>query len=281
MPLKLELIRERKLDELVPGKKKGDRLEASGVALIDDSTAAVIFDNLNVVARVDLSLEPKDTNRLHPAPSLAEGFEDIAIDHEGKRVFCLIESMEDTDGKYRGFLSEYDTDFRFQRCARLSTTFETPNKGFEGLAFQRHGDDEYIFAMCEGNLCTAATSGGGRIQVFKRTPVGNWDWDHQIEIPLTAEFEDYAGISYRDGWLAVVSQASARVWVAEVDRKAKLLVEGSQAVYEFPKDSYGNVEGIAWLDEQTLVCVSDKKKKRQPAKCEKKDQSIHLFRVPK
>ena len=75
MATKLELIRERKLDELIPGKKKGDRLEASGVALVDDSTAAVIFDNLNVVARVDLSLEPNDNNRLHPAPSLGEGFQ--------------------------------------------------------------------------------------------------------------------------------------------------------------------------------------------------------------
>jgi len=280
MTEKLELVRERKLGELVPGRKKGDRLEASGVALIDDSTAAVIFDNLNVVARVDLSLEPNESNCLHPAPSLANGFEDIAIDHEAKRVFCLIESMEDTDGKYRGFLSEYDQDFRFQRCARLSTTFETPNKGFEGLAYLRRGGDEYIFAMCEGNLCTAATSGGGRIQTFKRTDEGRWSWSHQLELPLTAEFEDYAGISYRDGRLAVVSQASARVWIAEIDQKARLLVDGSQAVYRFPKKSYGNVEGIAWLSEDTLVCVSDKKKKRQPEKCAEKDQSIHIFRIP-
>ena len=277
---KLELIRERKLDELIPGKKKGDRLEASGVALVDDSTAAVIFDSLNVVARVDLSLEPNENNRLHPAPSLADGFEDIAIDHQGGRVYCIIESMEDSDGKYRGFLSEYDKDFRFQRCSRLSTTFETPNKGFEGLAFLRSGGDEYIFAMCEGNLCTAATSGGGRIQAFKRTPEGNWAWSHQLEIPLSAEFEDYAGISYRDGRLAVVSQASARVWIAEIDQKARLLVDGSQAVYRFPKKSYGNVEGIAWLSEDTLVGVSDKKKKRQPKKCATKDQSIHIFRIP-
>jgi hypothetical protein len=57
-------------------------------------------------------------------------------------------------------------------------------------------------------------------------------------------------------------------------------VDGSQAVYRFPKKSYGNVEGIAWLSEDTLVCVSDKKKKRQPKKCADKDQSIHIFRIP-
>ena len=43
---KLELVREQKLYKLLPGKKKSSRLEASGVALVDDSTALVIFDSL-------------------------------------------------------------------------------------------------------------------------------------------------------------------------------------------------------------------------------------------
>lgn len=280
MSKKLELVREQKLYKLIPGKKKSSRLEASGVALVDDSTALVIFDSLNLVARVDLSLEFRDRNRLFGAPSLAEGFEDIAIDLDGQRVFCLIESLEDTDGKFRGFISEYDQEFRLKRCSRLETAFESPNKGFEGLAFLRRRGKEYLFAMCEGNLCTDAKTGGGRIQVFARTREGNWTWSHELALPLTAEFEDYAGISYRDGRLAVVSQASARLWVAKVDEKARAFVEGSQAVYRFPKKGYCNVEGIAWLSEDLLVAVSDKKKSRQPEKCANKDQSIHVFRIP-
>ena len=106
MAKKLELIREEKLYRITPGKKKSDRLEASGVALIDDKTALVIFDNLNVVARIDLSLKPGKRNRLYTTPSIGEGFEDIAIDHEERRVYCIIETMVDTDGKYRGFVSE-------------------------------------------------------------------------------------------------------------------------------------------------------------------------------
>ena len=98
----LELIREEKLYRLTPGKKKSDRLEASGVALLDEETALVIFDSLNLIARIDLSLQPGERNRLFAAPSLGEGFEDIAIDREGKRAYCVIETMEDTDGKYRG-----------------------------------------------------------------------------------------------------------------------------------------------------------------------------------
>ena len=75
-------------------------------------------------------------------------------------------------------------------------------------------------------------------------------------------------------------QASARLWVARVDEEAHALVPGSDAVYRFPSKSYGNVEGIAWLSRDTLVAVSDRKKRGQPARCAEKDQSIHLFRIP-
>lgn len=57
MARELELIREEKLYRLLPGGTQASRLEASGVALLDEETALVVFDNLNQVARVDLSLE--------------------------------------------------------------------------------------------------------------------------------------------------------------------------------------------------------------------------------
>lgn len=277
---KLELIREEKLYRLIPGKKKSSRLEASGIALLDEETALVIFDSLNLVARIDLSLKSKKRNKLYPAPSIGEGFEDIAIDHEEKRLYCVIESMEDTDGKYRGFVSEYDHTGRFKRCERLETEFTSPNKGFEGLAFLRRGGKQYLYAMCEGNLCTDAKSGGGRIQAFTRTQEGSWKWSHEVDLPMSAEFEDYAGISYRDGRFVVVSQASARVWIADIDEKARKIVEGSGRIYRFPTKGYCNVEGIAWLSDDILVAVSDQKKKQQPGVCTKKDQSVHIFRIP-
>jgi hypothetical protein len=109
---------------------------------------------------------------------------------------------------------------------------------------------------------------------------GGWEASHRIRLPKQAEFEDYAALAYRDRQLAVVSQASARLWVARVDEEARALVSGSQARYRFPSKSYGNIEGIAWLSRDTLVAVSDRKKARQPARCAEKDQSIHLFRIP-
>ncbi len=279
MAKKLELVREEKVRRLLPGKKRR-RLEASGVALVDNTTALVVFDNMDLIARIHLSLRPRKTNRLLPAPSLGRGFEDIAVDREGGRVLCMIEALEDADGLFRGFVAEYDTGCRFVGCTRLATEFKHANKGYEGMAHVRRGGREYLFALCEGNLGTNAKRGGGRVDVFTRLANGGWEFAHRIRLPSTAEFEDYAAMDFRDGRLAIVSQASARLWTGRIDARTRFLVPGSEAVYRFPKRSYRNVEGIAWLSEDTLVAVSDKRKARQPARCARKDQSIHVFRIP-
>jgi len=280
MSRKLELVREEKLFRLLPGRKEGSRLEASGVALLDDTTALVIFDNLNYIASIDLSLKKRTRNRLLPAPSLGSGFEDIAVDIKTGSAFCLIEALEDFDGVLRGFVAEYDRDERFIRCTQLNTRFETATKGFEGLAHVRFGGREYLYALCEGNLGSAAKRGGGRVDVFVRSRDRGWEASHRIRLPKQAEFEDYAALAYRDGQVAVASQASARVWVARIDEDARAVVAGSGKVYRFPNKSYGNIEGIAWLSPDTLVAVSDRKKKGQPVRCAEKDQSIHVFRIP-
>ena len=280
MSRKLELVREEKLFRLLSGGKQSSRLEASGVALLDDTTALVIFDNLNYIARIDLSLKNRSRNRLLPAPSLGSGFEDIAVDNKNGHTFCLIETLEDFDGVLRGFIAEYDREANFIRCTQLSTRFQTAAKGFEGLAHVRYRGREYLYALCEGNLGRDAKRGGGRVDVFVRSREGGWEPSHRVRLPKQAEFEDYAALAYRDGQVAVVSQASARVWVARIDERARAVVPGSGKVYRFPKKSYGNVEGIAWLSSDTLVAVSDRMKKGQPARCAEKDQSIHVFRIP-
>ena len=224
MSRKLELIREEKLFRLLPGRTKHSRLEASGVALVDDNTALVVFDNINQVARIDLSLKPQASNALLPAPSLGLGFEDVGIDQRHRRVFCLVESVEDCDGLLHGFVAEYDQSGRFIRCSRLPARLEKANKGFEGLEHEWLAGRECLYALYEA----AHKPGKGRIEVFVRARDGGWKPSHQINLPKKAEFDDYAGMSYRYRKLAVVSQASARVWVAEIDEKARAVVSESQ-----------------------------------------------------
>jgi hypothetical protein len=286
MSRRLELVREQKLYRLLPGRRESSRLEASGVALIDDRTALVVFDNLNFVARIDLSLRRSPKNALLPAPSLGAGFEDIAVDPLRRRVFCLVEAIEDFDGVLRGFVGEYEADGRFLRCTRLDTRFEKENTGFEGLAHVRARGREFLYALHEGPAQHAgsrrggAPRGGARLDVFVRGRDGGWKGSHQVRLPALGDFEDFAALAYRDGRVAIVSQESARLWVARVDERARAIVRGSEAVYRFPKRSYGNVEGIAWLSADLLVAVSDRRKRNQPVRGAKKDQSIHLFRIP-
>ena len=280
MSRKLVLVREAKLFRLLQGKSESSRLEASGIALVDDKTALVIFDNFNQIARIDLSLKQRKSNGLQPAPSLGSGFEDIAIDDRDGRVFCLIEALEDFDGLLRGFVAEYDPAGHFQSCTRLHTRFEKENKGFEGLDHVWRGHRQYLYALREGNHGRGRRHGGGRVDVFVRARDQGWKASHSIKLPKKADFEDYAALSYRFHQIVVVSQASARLWVARVDEKTRTIVPGSGALYRFPNKSYGNIEGIAWLTPNTLVAVSDKIKSDQPARCAEKDQSIHLFQLP-
>jgi hypothetical protein len=268
------------LYRLLPGKKESSRLEASGVALVDDATALVVFDNLNQIARIDLSLKRRRSNGLAPAPSLGVGFEDITIDDKSGGVFCLIEALEDFDGDLRGFVAEYDSAGQFVRCTRLHTRFEKENKGFEGLEHVWRGRREQLYALCEGNHGKGARHGGGRIDVFARTRDGGWEAVNSIRLPKKADFDDYAALAYRFQQLAVVSQESARLWVARIDEKSRSVVPGSDKIYRFPSKSYGNVEGIAWLTPNTLVAVSDRRSADQPDRFAKKDQSIHMFRIP-
>jgi uncharacterized protein YjiK len=277
---KLELIREKKLFRLIPGRTRKSRLEASGVALADDHTALVVFDNLNQVARIDLSLERADHNRLFAAPSLGSGFEDIAVDVKHGRAFGLIESVEDFDGALRGYVAEYDLDGHFMQCVRLPGRFRKANKGFEGLSHSRHGGREYLYALCEANFGKARKE-RGRIDVFVRASDGTWRLSHKIQLTKRSQFDDYAALSYRDHRIAIVSQESQRLWVAHLHKKTHAVIPGSEAVYRFPNGCYSSVEGIDWLSDDTLVAVSDRKKKQHLAKCGDKDQSIHIFRIPR
>jgi hypothetical protein len=272
---RLELIREAKLFRLIPGRTEKSRLEASGVALADNATALVVFDSLNQIARIDVSLEPSRRNRLWHAPSVGAGFEDIASDTTGGSTFCLVESVEDCDGELRGFVAEYDRDGQLRQCARLPARFEKANKGFEGLAHVRHHGREHLYALREGNVRRR-----GRIDVYVRSAKDAWKQSHFLGLPDEAKFKDYSALAYRDGRLAIVSQESARLWVGRLDQQTHKLIPGSGEVYRFPGKRYRTVEGIDWLSADTVIAVSDRRKKDQPAKSADTDQSIHVFRIP-
>ena len=85
---------------------------------------------------------------------------------------------------------------------------------------------------------------------------------------------DYAALAYRDRRVAVVSQASARLWWPGSTRKRVPWCRIRRRSEQELRQCRGNRLVVPGH----LGRVSDRKKRRQPARCEEKDQSIHVFR---
>jgi hypothetical protein len=98
-------------------------------------------------------------------------------------------------------------------------------------------------------------------------------------------FEDFSSLAGAGDRLAVLSQASAALWVGRV-HPSSWGVAGPGAVWSFPPDPEGrtvycNAEGVSWLSPDTVVVVSDRAKRNvQDDHCRAKDQSIHVFVIP-
>ena len=179
------------------------------------------------------------------------GFEDIAVDSRHRHVFCLIETLEDSDGTLRSFVAEYDSAGSFVRCTRLQTGSRMQTRGLKVSPTCARAGREYLYALCEGNLGTAAKRGGGRIDVFVRTQDQGWSASHEIRLPKQAEFEDYAALAYATASSRSFPRPRRACGSPGSTRKARG-DPGSDTIYRFPSKSYGNVEGIAWLTADTL-----------------------------
>jgi hypothetical protein len=284
----LRLVRERKLAELIAFPQDGAVLEASGV-FARGRDCFVIFDNVRRVARIDRDLTPGA--RRHAwlgRPRTGEGYEDIAYSAQQRRYCLLIEAEKHPDGTFKAVVEELDEEFRFKGRRWIDFPFEERNTGFEGLSAVRWRGHDYLLALCEGNRCRAGKKGrrprGGRIQVLERRGKV-WRPVAAIRLPPSVTFEDYSALAIRGERIAVASQQSSRLWVGTL-RKADWTIVGAGRQYEFPRTRkgkllYSTVEGISWLSDDTFVAVSDLAKEDHPRRCSAKDQSIHVFRLPR
>jgi hypothetical protein len=284
----LRLVRERKLAELLPNRKDRAVLEASGV-LVKGRDAFVIFDNVRRVARIAPSLTPGSPRHTWMGrPRSGEGYEDIAYSPHQRRFYLLIEAEKHPDGTYKAVIEEFDDDFRFKLRRWVDFAFDTRNTGFEGLSAVRWRGDDYLLALCEGNRCRAGKkgrrAGGGRIQVLRRS--GKiWRPVAKIKLPRRVKFEDYSALAISGERIAVVSQQTSRLWLGKL-RRSDWTISGAGRIYDFPRSKkgkvlYATVEGISWLSPSTFVAVSDLSKKGYAKRSERKDQSIHVFRLPR
>ena len=107
----------------------------------------------------------------------------------------------------------------------------------------------------------------------------------RIKLPRRVKFEDYSAVALRGRRIAVLSQRSSRLWIGTL-RFGVWTIADEGKTFEFPrtkngKIKYGTLEGLCWLTDRSFVCVSDLSKRRHKRRHRKKDQSIHVFNVPR
>jgi hypothetical protein len=284
----LELVDEAKLHEIL-GPSTGSRLEASGV-VERDGHLYVVFDNSSEIASVhaELLLGSGLNRVISEGAGRRVGYEDLAHDRSSDRFFALIEALPRRGAGFMAQVDEYDDQLRYIKSAWLDFPLDRPNKGLEGLTCVRRDEGIHLLGLCEGNRCrgglSGEESGRGRIQVFRE---GSHHWEHvtTIRLPQTLEFLDYSSIALAGDRIAVLSQASSALWVGELSPSTWEVVSEGRT-YQFPRDPdgrtlYCNVEGVSWIAPGRLVVVSDRAKlASQHKRCRRKDQSVHLFRIP-
>ena len=282
----LQLLGEAKIARLL-GAPDTERFEASGVVAVG-SVCYIIFDNTTRIGRISTELEPAapDNVLIDAGRGRDVGYEDIAHDPATGDFFLLVEARR-RGNRFMAKVREYDSTFQHVSSGWLDLPLETPNKGIEGLTLVSREGERFLLASCEGNRCKGGAAGrrtgGGRVHVFAREG-RDWARAATIRLPKSLPFEDYSSLAVDGERVAVVSQASSALWLGTLTASGWDVVDEG-AVFGFPRDAQGKTvyatpEGVAWLGADRLAVVSDKAKPTQPARCRKKDQSLHLFAVP-
>ena len=276
----LRLVEEHALHELL-GRKRSTRLEASGVC-VHERFLYVVFDDSRNVAKIERRLRSGDRrHRLLPNRTHRVGFEDVTFHPGLARFLCVLEAMDrpKKPGHYRPRIEEYDEKLRFVGDAWVDLDVARANKGIEGLSHVRRGGIDYVLGLWESSRKRA------RLPVFQKG-VKRWERIATLELPKSVRFDDYSCVSVDGDRIAVASQESSAVWIGRL-AKGKLAVECKGTTYLFPRSSKGrvrycNVEGVAWMSPRRLVVVSDRcKKRKQSKRCCERDQSIHVFEIPR
>jgi hypothetical protein len=251
----LRLIAEKKLSHLL----HGDRFEASGVEY-EDGDLWVVFDDRTDVARVDEDLSKGEWIQ---TGTHGPGYEGIAYAGRTRRFYCVVESIR-REHRWQGRVACYDHHWKLEDESWLDVDLPEENKGYEGLAFVERGGRQFLLALREGDPDDIDEHGGvrGRIDVFRQKTDGDgWKLRGTLKLPKKVDFTDYSGIDVQDDRVAIVSQASSRLWVGRLEGDDWAWKDDGR-VWSFPGEDqdgpvYRTVEGVAWLDPGRIAVCSD------------------------
>jgi hypothetical protein len=268
-------LKEEKCAVLFEANDIPDAFEASGV-FYQQGQCYLVFDNMQMIGRADATLAKATGNLLGPGKRKTSNFEGITGD--GKGGFYVVSEMEKKSKEQIPYLYHFDSSLKNTGNWPLAYTLDKANAGFEGIARVSRNGKEYLLFLMEGT---------GKVVVFAQQQA---QWTSEAEFNLPVSFKDYSDIAVNGNTMAVASQEDATLWVGALAGD-KWAVDGSGATYHFPRGDkngelgkgnkvlYANVEGVAFVNDSTIVTCTDRIKQSQNAHHAIKDQSVQIFRI--
>lgn len=292
--LSLSLVAESKLKYLFDQNINIDKWEASGIDY-SGGYLYVVLDNTTKIAKISLEngfdfTDITDNQIIEYAIDDIEGFEgiDSRIDSSGNvRIELVVESMTYQDGNTHGLIID-GTLLKKEQKLFLGTPkqtktfrqFKSENKGYEGIATRVVGEKTYVYAICEGGGCKGSNGKDqpAGIDVYVRE-YNTFKLYGTIDLPDQI-YLDYSGLDIEEDRLAIVSQEDKSVSIYKLTNilNAEFLFTGKLPGQS--NNGYCNLEGVSFIDKDHIALVSDRKKSSQPKICNKKDESVHIYRWP-
>ncbi len=279
----LTIVTERKLSELTELPTDSPALEATGV-VAKDSCFYVVFGNVRRIARINSDLTRRsNTPAWFGRARAGEGYQDIAFSPHTRRFYLLIKAEKHPDGTLKALIDECDEKGRYKLRRWVDFPFDQQNHGFEGLCAVRWKDCDYLLALGHRRPRPGRKPDGGQIYVLKRAGTV-WKPIAQIALPPGVKFKNHSTVSLRGSQIAVISQQTSRLWIGTL-KFGNWTISDPGAVYDFPRTKkgnpkYGALEGLCWRSPGSFVLVSGLCGRDDAKRCRKREQSIHVFRIP-
>jgi hypothetical protein len=280
-------IFETKISNITGFPSNQKKLEASGIYKLNDFYY-LVFDNISAMVSFNTSFDKKTVKWISTNPS--SGFEGITF-HKKKNSLLIIEEAS-LEKEPKAYIHEYNLGTNYLSNPVLVPFPLVDRKGFEGIAYFDFQGQDYLALLLEKKKYLHPTSGKkGNLFILKQENSGKWS-EYSFESLKKIGFKDYSDIAIFQNKVAIVSQKSSSVWIGDWNFPNLDFSHGK--VYHFPlinqkgehnpkgEKGYCNVEGVTWVDSNTLAFVSDRQKKtKRKTICSFKEEMIHIFRIPK
>jgi len=306
----LKLAYEQTYHALLYDTEGDQRFEASDVVVYNKSIY-VVCDNSWAVGKFGMDMHPFGEKNFQIRPSFtpkneSSDWEALIPAGQNGRFYVVREAMSHGQHFHAhiALLAVNETSRTYTEVENCPSSHSFPhgNKGFEGMVgvFSRSGE-MFLLGLCEGNFCKGSAEGeipgNGRIVVMQKAMRNGtcfWDTVNVIKVPSTAMFRDYSALALFGNKIAITSQVNSQLWIGLIEfgdgefiKPESISIPEGGKVFDFPRGpncevQYCNIEGVAFINNSTVVAVSDKMKNhgRQSYNCFAKDQSIHVFVLP-